>query len=172
MNSDEAQNYDFRFKGKIRDYEKTLIKFFLDIGKNKDTPAKIQEILGYLIIHDKLSQSNLKELTGYSTGTISTTLGSLIELGVVQKERIERSNKYLYSMVGDLQKIFETSSDVSIEQFTIISKYIEGKLNELDEYKDQEGYENLFTQLNVVLEGYKKVMQITPAMTKVLSNRK
>jgi DNA-binding transcriptional regulator GbsR (MarR family) len=172
MNSNEAQKYDFRFKGKIRDYEKTLIKFFIDIGKNKDTPAKIQEILGYLIIHDKLSQSNLKELTGYSTGTISTTLGSLIELGVVQKERIAGSNKYLYSMIGDLQKIFETSSDVSIEQFTIISKYIEGKLNELEEYKDQEGYENLSTQINVVLEGYKKVMKITPTMTKVLSNKK
>ncbi|NVM46325.1 MAG: MarR family transcriptional regulator [Candidatus Lokiarchaeota archaeon] len=170
MNSNQAPDYDFRFRGKIKDYEKTLIKFFIDIGKNKDTPAKIQEILGYLIIHDKLSQSNLKELTGYSSGTISATLGNLVELGVVQKERIASSNMNLYSKIGDLPKIFETSSEVSIEQFTLISKFMENKLNELEEYKGKEGYKNLRTQLNVLLDGYKKVMKITPSMTKMLSD--
>jgi len=171
MNSNHTQDYDFKFKGKIRDYEKTLIKFFIDIGKNKDTPAKVQEILGYLIIHDKLSQSNLKELTGYSTGTISTTLGNLIALGVVKKERIASSNKYLYSMIGDLPQIFERSSEVSIDQFTLISKYIETKLNELQNFRDKEGYNTLHTQINVLLKGYKKVMKIAPSMTKVLSNK-
>ena len=171
MNSNQTQDYDFRFKGKIRDYEKTLIKFFVDIGKNKDTPAKVQEILGYLIIHNKLSQSNLQELTGYSTGTISTTLGNLIALGVVKKERIASSNKYLYSMIGDLPQIFERSSEVSIDQFTIISKYIETKLNELQNFRDREGYNTLHTQINVLLKGYKKVMKIVPSMTKVLSDK-
>ena len=168
MNSNQAQDYDFRYKGKIRDYEKTLIRFFIDIGKNKDTPSKVQEILGYLIIHNKMSQSNLKELTGYSTGTISTTLGNLIELGVVKKERIATSNMYQYSMIGDLLKIFETSSDVSIEQFTLINKFVESKLSELEEFKDKDGYKNLHTQINVLLDGYNKVMKIVPSMTKVL----
>jgi DNA-binding transcriptional regulator GbsR (MarR family) len=170
MNSNQPQDYDFKFKGKIREYEKTLIKFFVDIGKNKDTPAKVQEILGYLIIHDKLSQSNLKELTGYSSGTISTTLGNLLELGVVQKERIPSSNKYLYSMIGDLPKIFETSSEVSLTQFNIINKFIEGKLIELEEFKGEDGYQNLHTQINVLLNGFEKVMKIAPSLTKVLGN--
>lgn len=171
MNSNQSSDYDYRYKGKIKDYEKTLINFFIDIGKNKDTPAKVQEILGYLIIHNKLSQSNLKELTGYSTGTISTTLGNLIKLGVVQKERITSSNKYLYSMIGDLPKIFETSSDVSIEQFSLMSKYISNKLDELEESKGKTGYINLHTQINVLLEGYKKVSKIAPSMTKVLRDK-
>ena len=170
MNSNEAQDYDFQFRGKIKDYEKTLIKFFIDIGKNKDTPAKVQEILGYLIIHNKLSQSNLKELTGYSTGTISTTLGNLIELGVVKKDRIAMSNMYLYSMIGDLPKIFERSSDVSIEQFTLISKFVENKLGELEEFKGKDGYNNLHTQINVLLDGYKKVMKIAPSMTEMVKD--
>jgi len=168
MNSNQTQDYDFQFKGKIRDYERTLIKFFIDIGKNKDTPSKIQEILGYLIIHNKLTQANLKELTGYSAGTISTILGNLIELGVVQKERIAMSNKYIYSMIGDLPQIFERSSDVSIEQFTIITKFLNDKLNELEEFRAEDGYSNLRTQINVLLDGYKKVMKITPSMTKAL----
>ena len=171
MNSNLGKDQDFKFKGKIKEYEKSLIKFFIDIGKNKDTPAKIQEILGYLIIHDKLSQSNLKELTGYSTGTISITLGKLVELGIVQKERIAMSNIYLYSMIGDLPKIFETSSEVSIEQFTLISKFIENKLNELEEFRGKEGYSNLQTQINVLLAGFKRVMKIAPSMTKVLNNK-
>ena len=170
MNSNETKNYDFRFKGKIKDYEKTIIKFLIDIGKNKDTPAKVQEILGYLIIHDKLSQSNLKELTDYSTGTICTTLGNLVELGVVKKERIPNSNKCLYSTIGDLPKIFETSSEVSIEQFITISNFIENKLTELEEFRDKEGYYNLQTQINVLLAGFRKVMEIAPSMTKVLSD--
>lgn len=169
MNSNQAPDHAIRFRGKIKDYEKTLIKFFIDIGKNKDTPAKIQEILGYLIIHDKLSQSNLKELTGYSSGTISVILGNLVELGVVQKERIASSNLYLYSTIGDLPKIFETSSEVSIEHFTLISKFMENKLNELEEYKGEKGYKNLHTQINVLLDGFKKVMEIAPSMTKILS---
>jgi len=169
MNSNQAPDHTIRFRGKIKDYEKTLIKFFIDIGKNKDTPAKIQEILGYLIIHDKLSQSNLKELTGYSSGTISVVLGNLVELGVVQKERIASSNLYLYSKVGDLPKMFETSSEVSIEQFTLISKFMENKLNELEEYKGKKGYANLRNQINVLLDGFKKVMEIAPSMTKILS---
>lgn len=170
MNSNETQESDFKFKGKIKEYEKTLIKFFIDIGKNKDTPAKVQEILGYLIIHNKLSQSNLKELTDYSTGTISTTLSNLIELGVVKKERIAMSNMYLYSMIGDLPKIFEKSSDVSIEQFTLISKFVENKLGELEEFKGKDGYSNLHTQINMLLDGYKKVSKIAPSMTEMLKD--
>ncbi|MFX0048560.1 MAG: hypothetical protein ACFE8G_10390 [Candidatus Hermodarchaeota archaeon] len=169
MSPNQVYEYDFRFKGKIKDFEKTLIKFFVDIGKNKDTPAKVQKILGYLIIHNKLSQSNLKELTGYSIGTISTTLGNLVELGVVKKERIESSNKYQYSIIGDLPKIFETSSEVSIEQFTEISKFMKIKLLELNEFNKKEGYTILHTQINVLLDGFEKVMKIAPTMTKILS---
>ena len=171
MNSNQTSDNDFKYKGKIKDYEKTLINFFVDIGKTKDTPAKVQEILGYLIIHNKLSQSNLKELTGYSTGTISTTLGNLIELGVVQKERITSSNKYQYSMIGDLPKIFETSSEISLEQFTLLSKYVSDKLDELEESKGKTGYKNLHTQISVLLDGYKKVSKIAPSMTKVLGDK-
>ena len=170
MNSHKALEYDFRFKGKIKDYEKTLIKFFVDIGRNKDSPAKVQEILGYLIIHDKLCQSDLKELTGYSTGTISTTLSNLFKLGVVQKEKIASSNKCLYSMIGDLPKIFETSSEVSIEQFIEISKFIKEKQSELSKFRNEEGYSTLFAQLNVLLDGFNKVMKIAPSLTKVLKD--
>jgi len=74
-------------------------------------------------------------------------------------------------MIGDLPKIFETSSEVSIEQFTLISKFIENKLNELEEFRGKEGYSNLQTQINVLLAGFKKVMKIAPSMTKLLSNK-
>lgn len=171
MNSNQSQDYDFRFKGKIKDYEKTLIRFFIDIGKNKDTPPKVQEILGYLMIHNKLTQSNLKELTGYSTGTISTTLYNLVELGVVQKERIALSNKYQYSLFGDIPQIIERSSEVSLEQSTIISKFLDDKLNELEEFRNKEGYTNLHTQINVLLSGLKKVFKMFPSITKTLSDK-
>jgi len=170
MNSNQTQDLDFKYKGKIREYEKTLIKFFVDIGKNKDTPSKVQEILGYLIIHNQLTQSNLKELTDYSTGTISILLGNLINLGVVQREKIALTNKHQYSIIGDLPQIFERSSEVSIEQFTIISKFLKSKLDELEEFKGKIGYINLRTQINVILEGYKKVMKIAPLMTEILSD--
>lgn len=169
MNSNLSQDHDFRFRGKIKDYEKTLIKFFIDIGKNKDTPSKIQEILGYLMIHNKLTQSNLKELTGYSTGTISTTLSNLIKLGVVKKERIAKSNKYQYLLTGNLPQIIERTSEVSFEHFTIVSKFLEDKLNELDEFRNKEGYLNLHTQINVLLGGFNKVLDIASSMSETFS---
>ena len=169
MNSNLTQNPDFRFKGKIKDYEKTLIKFFVDIGNNKETPQKVQEILGYLIIHNKLTQSNLKELTGYSTGNISLTLSNLIKLGIVQKERVEMSNKYHYALTGDLPQIIERSSEISSEHFTIITKFLEGKLNELEEFKDKEGFVNLRTQIKVLLGGFNKVLKIASTMVDTLN---
>ena len=171
MNSNLTQDQDFRFKGKIKDYEKTLIKFFIDIGNNKDTPQKVQEILGYLIIHNKLTQSNLKELTGYSTGNISSTLSNLIKLGIVQKERVAMSNKYQYSLAGNLPQIVERTSDISSEHFVIISKFLDDKLNELDEFKDKEGYKNLRTQINVLLGGFNKVLKIAYSMVDTLSEK-
>jgi len=169
MNSNQAQGHDFRFKGKIKDYEKTLIKFFIDIGKNKDAPSKVQEILGYLMIHNKLTQSNLKELTGYSTGTISSTLSNLVMLGVVKKERIAMSNKYQYLLTGNLPQIIERTSEVSSEHFTIISKFLDDKLNELDEFRNKEGYINLHTQINVLLGGFNKVLKIAYSMSETFS---
>ena len=172
MNSNLAQEKDFRFKGKIKHYEKTLIKFFIDIGNNKDTPQKVQEILGYLIIHNKLTQSNLKELTGYSTGNISSTLGNLIKLGIVQKEKVAMSNEYQYSLTGDLPQIVERTSDISSEHFVITSKFLEDKLNELDEFRNKEGYDNLHTQINVLLGGFNKVLSIASSMSETISKAK
>ena len=70
---DKSQNL---FSEKLRKYEDKLVKFFVDIGTRKRVNPKMLQISSYLLIHGSLTQKELKELTGLSMGTISTSSGT------------------------------------------------------------------------------------------------
>jgi hypothetical protein len=44
------------------------------------------------------------------------------------------------------------------------------KLNELNEYKGKDGYDQLRTQIEMLLNGYAKVTKLAPAMTDILKD--
>jgi len=54
------------FEGKMTDYENQLVQIFKSLGAAVYTSDKTMTIYGYILIHHRLTQKQLRDLTGYS----------------------------------------------------------------------------------------------------------
>ena len=69
-------------------FERELVTFYKTIGNMVDLNPKLTEIYAYLKIYDTLTQAQLKHLTGFSLGTISTALQLFLQMNIVSREMI------------------------------------------------------------------------------------
>jgi DNA-binding transcriptional regulator GbsR (MarR family) len=148
---------DHIFEGKIKEYEQILIDFVLDSGRAKSIDPNLQLILGYIGIHKKLTQKQLKDLTGLSTGTISKKLRDILALGVAKKERIPKTNEYLYI---NTPETYGDIADTTFEDFRKINEFLKKKINELEKLSDKKGAELLTKRLKGLNKTFKTVQNI------------
>jgi len=141
-------------KEKIRTYEKKLIKFLMDIGKKKGTNEILSAIIGYLLIHKRLTQSELKKLSGYSRGAISENLKILINYGFVQKEPIEGTRKHQYSIGESMGYVAENVSITKSLKTEELLNFVNKKISQLKAMDNQErnGFELLLSRLGELEE--------------------
>ena len=109
------------FEGKIKEYEEVLIQYVLDSGKAKSVDPNVQLILGYVGIHKRLTQKQLKDLTKLSMGTISKKLREILAFGIVRKEKIPKTNEYLYI---NAPETYGDTADATFEDFKKINKFL------------------------------------------------
>jgi len=145
------------FEGKIKEYEQTLIDFIVDSGKAKSVDPNVQLILGYIGIHKKLTQEQLKDLTQLSTGTISKRLRDILTFGIIRKERIPKTNKYLYI---NAPESYGDTADATFEEFTKINEFLKKKIKELEKYKDKKGAEFLSERIKGLTRTFETVQNI------------
>jgi len=93
MTVEEEQSY--LFDDKLRKYEDRLVEILLHIAKSKRVTPKMSAIAAYLLIHGYLTQKELKELTGFSMGTISTFLSVMTGMGNFRKQRIAGTHTFI-----------------------------------------------------------------------------
>ena len=145
------------FKGKIKEYEQILIDFVLDSGRAKSVDPNLQLILGYIGIHKKLTQKQLKDLTGLSTGTISKKLRDILTFGVIRKERIPKTNEYLYISTPEA---YGDVADTTLEDFIKINKYLKKEISELEKLKVKKGAEFLLERIKSLIRTFEIVQNI------------
>lgn len=145
------------FRGKIKEYEQILIEFVLDSGRAKSVDPNLQLILGYIGIHKKLTQKQLKDLTKLSAGTISKKLRDILKLGVVKKEKIPKTNEYLYISAPEA---YGDTADATLEDFVKINEFIKKKINEIENYKDKKGAKFLSKRLKSLIKTFETVQNI------------
>ncbi|MFX1237233.1 MAG: MarR family transcriptional regulator [Promethearchaeota archaeon] len=133
----------------MREYQGSLLKFYLDLGKAKNADLKLQTLLGYLSIHKILTQKQFKDLTGYSTGSISKKLNFLIKSGVIKKKAIAKSNEKMYQID---ENIYEKVGDLSYTEFPKIKNFLENKLGELQEHDGEKGKEALSNRIVEIIK--------------------
>lgn len=121
------------FKGKIKEFEDVLIEFVMDSGRAKSVDLNVQLILGYIGIHKKLTQKQLRELTNLSSGTISKKLRDILALGIIRKEKIPKSNEYVYI---NAPESYEDSAITTLEEFTEMNEFLKQKIIEIEKYKN------------------------------------
>ncbi|MFW9996829.1 MAG: hypothetical protein ACFFD4_32605 [Candidatus Odinarchaeota archaeon] len=83
------------FEGKMRKYEKQLIEAFKRAGMADGHPKEMTAF-GYVLIHYRLTQKQLRDLTGYSAGTVSSCTSRLELMGLLRKKKILGTRGYEY----------------------------------------------------------------------------
>ncbi len=152
---------DFQFEGTIQEIEKELIKIIVDLGSNSPLSPKLTEILGYLLLHGELTQAQLKKLTGFSIGTISSHLNQMIGLNIVRKQLIPKTRTYKYIFLGGKGSIEMQASFMKVETVSASINFFEQKHNELMKLENEKGYELLLERVESMLkffQWHKKVI--------------
>ena len=99
MTAKIAQNNLKGFDPEIREIEKDIVTFFKEKGAefgSKD--PMFMTILAYFYVRERLTQKDLRDLSGFSAGTVSKVLRQLVEINLITKEIIPGTHKHLYTM--------------------------------------------------------------------------
>lgn len=142
------------FEGKMRDFEKQIVDSFVKIGEFRYLTPKVSTIFAYLVIHGALTQSNLKDLTGYSLGTISNTLNLMMSINLVDKKLIPGTHTFIYHLFRGSSETMPQSSQYKLESVNEAKIFFQNKIKELEEskLKNCKGYIILLRRLREMME--------------------
>ena len=160
MTEEEENNH--LFDAKLRKYEDKLVEIFLDIGQSKRANPKMSAIASYLLIHGKLTQKEIKELTGFSMGTVSTYLSVMTGTEHFQKQRIDRTHTFTYSFSGKLEVLTTRALEVAVSSLGSIEIYLKNKIETLKKLigQSKKGAKHLSQRIDELIESfeiYKKI---------------
>ncbi|MFX0059545.1 MAG: hypothetical protein ACFE85_15260 [Candidatus Hodarchaeota archaeon] len=145
------------FEGKIKEYEQVLIQFVMESGKAKSIDPNLQLILGYIGIHKKLTQKQLKDLTGLSMGTISKKLRDILALKLIRKEKIPKTNKNLYILAPET---YGDVADATLDDITSMNEFLKKKVGELEKLREKKGGEFLLERIIGLTKTFETVKNI------------
>ena len=127
----EEEKHSHLFDAKLRKYEDKLVEILLDIGQSKRANPKMAAISCHLLIHGKLTQKEIKELTGFSMGTVSTYLSVMTGTEHFQKQRIDGTHTFTYSFSGKLEVLTTRAIEVAVSSLGSIEIYLKNKIETL-----------------------------------------
>lgn len=145
---------------KFRTIEKKLVDILTNLGYLKGRSAKTSEIMAYIYVRQEVTQKTLRELTGYSLGTISTALQHLEKLGMVRKHPDPDTREYHYEGV-----VVSTTTMMDFQPyFPQMKEFFRGIEAELSHshLSKKQGYINIrqfLDEMNVLIPAYEAVMQ-------------
>lgn len=164
------------FEGKLRTIEKRLINVIANLGYLKGRSPKFSEITAYVYVHQEVTQKILRELTGYSLGTISTVLQILEKQGIIRKHLNPDTREYHYELYGTLSQIGSRSLTHVQQYFSEIKEFfqaIEAKLAQSNLSK-KKGYRNirqLVDEMSILVPAYERVLERFQTSFQALSQK-
>jgi len=130
---------------KLMDIENHLVEIITSMGKLKGRSDKMAKLAAYITIRGEVTQKSLREITGYSLGTVSSSLQILEKMGFVSKHKDSNSREYLYRYEESYTQSQSKSMMNVLEYLRELNEFLsqmEGKLNK-PRLKGKEGYENV-----------------------------
>ncbi len=164
---EDTDTNDHLFNDKLRKYEDKLVEILLDIAESKRVNPKISTISSYILIHENLTQKELKELTDFSMGSISTFLSVMTGTGAVKRERIPHTHTYMYSFSGKLEDLTTKGIEIALSSFVSIESYLKNKTKVLEKLIEQskEGAEHLSHRIEDLLGIFELYKALFPIIT-------
>lgn len=176
----KEDNKNHLYDERLKQYEERLVKVFKNISKEKRTNPKITKIMTYLFLHDALTQKELKELTGYSIGTISTYLSVLTGIFSTPgtaikfvKQRIPGTHTYAYKLEGDTSQLFDSGLDIFLKFSETSKPFIKQNIKKLRDLEKnrKKGAKFLANRLEDINKVFEKYEEIFPKMLKDMEDR-
>jgi DNA-binding transcriptional regulator GbsR (MarR family) len=128
----------------LREIEIKLVNIVASISSLKGRSEKNARTIAYIYIHKKVTQKMLREITGYSLGTISNTLKTLEKMGTITKTQDPKTREYSYELKGILPQS-SASTQSTFEYFAQLEdalKKAKHKLNQ-PQLSSKRGFENI-----------------------------
>ena len=144
----------------LRRIEKEIVDFLA--VKNTQYSGRdpiIATVMPYFYIRRKLTQQELRELTGFSAGAISKAVRQLVEMNFITREIIPGTHTHIYKM--------EMLPFRSPRFFLTTENIIADMENKLKEMKDEL---EAFTEEIKQLEEYKRIYGVVAQLLKLLSS--
>ena len=157
---------DQLFDEKLKKYEEKLVAFFTDIGEQKRVNPKFLKMSSYLFIHKKLTQKQLKELTGFSVGTISTFLSVMLGTEFCEKKMIPGTHTCSYRSNVTLEDLTSKGLDIALKSFLPSEIFLKDKHKTLKSLIEQEkkGADHLSKRIEEILNIFKFYKELFPKM--------
>jgi DNA-binding transcriptional regulator GbsR (MarR family) len=149
---------------KLRAIEKRLAEIITGFGYLRGRSPKVSKVLAYIYIRREASQHLLRELTGYSLGTISTALQELEKSGVVSKHYGPDTHRRLYRLDGTpSQTLYRSMTDFPtyLSQMGEFLEEIEKELGR-GSLSKKRGYKNIrqfLNEMKVLIPAYRHILQ-------------
>ena len=161
--NENTNEHDF-FDEKLKKYEEKIVAFFTDLGQQKRVSPKFLKMSSFLFIHKKLTQKALKELTGFSTGTISTFLSVMIGSDYYTKELIPGTHTYIYRYNGEIEDLTSKGLNFALKSFLDSEGFLNKKKEELSKLVEQnkKGASHLSQRIDQIIRTYEFYQEFFP----------
>ncbi len=129
----------------IRRFERDLIDFIVESGKNKRSSDIESHILAYFLLHQSLTQKQIQELSTIfrkkkiSKGSISNFLSQYERYGVLVKSKIpEKKNSFRYTLKDrNIKDLMSTGFESGFDELKSWIEFIEVRIQALKNFKPE-----------------------------------
>ena len=152
---------NYRFDDKLEKYNTFLLNFFEDVSGSKRTNPKVTILTYNLLMHGPVTQPHLKELTGFSVGTISNYLSLLQKYGYLKKSETQ---PIYYSFNGSLKDLFERGMGIFEISAQAATQFLPLKLKEMEALAQEgnEGAVHLIKRLSEIITVFEIYSEFLP----------
>jgi DNA-binding MarR family transcriptional regulator len=111
------------FSGRIREIEINIVEFYAEVGRWNGRFPKLSVMYAYFLIHQILTQEQIRQLTGYSKGSVSLYLNRMEKRGLITKKFIEGTHVLQYISTSEKVKIDYLSQAQNKEDLQNINSF-------------------------------------------------
>lgn len=144
-----------QFDPEIKKFEKQIIEFLTKTPIFLGQKSKTLTIKAYFMTRKVLSQKKLKELTGFSSGTISQEVKRLTKNRIIEKTKISRTGEIIYSMKSVVTAFLNSDIDTIKKDINLMEDDLYAFKSELEndkhELKSVKGFNKINQMISLFL---------------------
>ena len=158
---------------KLKEIEYRIAEIITNLSFLKGRQPKISKIIALIYLHRKTTQKRLRELTGYSLGTISNALQSLEKMGIIRKTQDTQTREYNYELEGTIAQPSSRSVTNIFEYFEQQKQFLKKIKTKLAQphLSNKKGYEEVSEFVNKMEYIFPAIEQATQKLLTQVSGK-